>query len=181
MSDFAFGAVPPPEVDRDLIEPDEVLAPGEAPPLRGDGDPDAPDASEAQVRAMLAGLGGIVSFGIGNREIEGHWRFTEDELRDMTPPLTRMVNASPRLKAIVARSDMIAFALVLTRYGLRNVDEQRKWARDHPDTEPDPVPLQHAAGGGGLPGGAQADHRGAAGPGHAAGDGGHGGVPGAGA
>lgn len=176
MSEFAFQAVPAPEVDRELIEPSEVLGPGEAPQLVDESN--APDASEAQVRAMLAGLGGIVSFAIGNREIEGHWRFTEDELADMTPPLTRMVNASPRLKAIVARSDMIAFALVLTRYGLRNADEQRKWARDHPNPDD---PLQPAAGGAGLPGGPQAAAGHPTGAGHAAGVGGDGSVSGAGA
>lgn len=145
MSDFSFGQVPPPEVDRELISPDEILPPGEKPKLVDESD--APDASEAQVRAMMAGLGGIVSFAIGNREIENHWRFTADELDDLQGPLTRMVNASPRLKAIVARSDVIALGLTLTRYGLRNADDQRRWARDHAD-EPDEV--QAASGGGGA-------------------------------
>lgn len=148
MSDLAFGPVPAPEVDRELIEP-ELLDPAEPVVLRGEDD--APDASEAQVRAMLAGIGGIVSFAIGNREIEDHWRFTADELDDLTPPVTRMVNASPRLRVIVARSDTIAFALVLTRYGLRNADLQRKWSRDNEDQ------LQPSAGGSPVPGGDQAD------------------------
>lgn len=158
MTAFGFEMQPvsAPEVDRDLLQDElgdspELFDPGEAPPARDEGD--APDVSDAQVRALLASLGGLTSFAIGNREIDGHWRFTADELDDLTPPLTRMVNASPRLKAIVARSDALSLAIVLSRYGLRNLDEQRKWKREHTDDdERTGEPLQPAAGGAAVPG-----------------------------
>lgn len=146
VSEFAFGDVAPPEVDRDLVSPDEVFPPGPDPTLIDESN--APDASEAQLRALLSGLGGLVSFSMGNREIPNHWRFTPEELDDLTPPITRMVNASPRLKAIVARSDLIALGLVLTRYTLRNADEQRKWKREHDDQPLQPTPGVPGASGG---------------------------------
>jgi hypothetical protein len=118
VSDFvaAIGAPPAPG-----SAPDDVDAP---PPVFED--PVllevAPEVPEPVVRGLLASAGTILGMSpLADPDVEDHWSFTERELDDLTPPLTRMVNARPQLRAAAARGDELTVLVQLLGYGGRNV------------------------------------------------------------
>lgn len=112
MSDLIVGAPPLPELD-----PETMVEPPGAEADTGD-DPEVP---EAAVRAALAAAGGLVGHFAGDKRVPGHWRFSADELDDLTPPVTRMVNANPMLRRVVGRADALTAGMVLIRYITRNL------------------------------------------------------------
>lgn len=87
----------------------------------------APEVDESVIRTMLKSLSNVASFTIGNDEIENHWRFTDREIDDISPPLTRMINRRPAARAAVVRGDEASVALVLASYTGRNLTLSRKF------------------------------------------------------
>lgn len=83
---------------------------------------DAPHVDEAMVRTLVSGLGGVVAASpVADDDVEDHWRFTDRELDDLVPPLTRVINRRPQLRRAVAKGDEAAIAFVLGTYLNRNV------------------------------------------------------------
>jgi hypothetical protein len=120
-----------------------------------------PEVPEPVVRGMLASAGTILGISpLADPDVPEHWKFTERELDDLTPPLTRIVNARPQLRAAAARGDELTVLVQLLGYGGRNVlaaHEARKTrAQDEGDTW-DAVDREagaHASGAGGAAGAA---------------------------
>jgi hypothetical protein len=82
---------------------------------------EAPHVDEHLVEGLLRSLGGGLGYVAGDPDVANHWRFTEQELRDVVPPLTRIINRRPQLRRAVARGDEMAVAIVLAGYAGRNV------------------------------------------------------------
>jgi hypothetical protein len=93
-------------------------------------DEHVPHVDESMVRSLLSGLGGTVGHLAGDQDVVAHWRFTGQELDDLTPPLTRIVNRNTGLRRAVIKGDEMAVALVLAGYLGRNVADGKR-ARDH--------------------------------------------------
>lgn len=86
---------------------------------------EAPQVDESVVRGLLKGLGGALGHVLGDDDVADHWRFTDRELEDLTPPVTRIVNRNNRLRRAVMKGDSITVALTLAGYAGRNVDLAR--------------------------------------------------------
>ena len=116
----------------DLTPEDDRPAPAaEVPPLA---DPEGPPAdlgpvpvdvpeqvTEEQVRRVLATAGRLLHHVAGHPDIPEHWSFTDDELDQLTPPVTGYVNRSARLRAAVARGDGLTLTLAVGAWVQRNV------------------------------------------------------------
>lgn len=84
--------------------------------------PALPEVPEAVVRGILATLGTVLAISpLAVEEVPDHWLFTERELNDLTPPLTRIVNARPQLRAAAARGDEVTVAVQLAGFTGRNL------------------------------------------------------------
>jgi hypothetical protein len=121
--------------------------PPEPPPAAGAADPhgptrrpedavevveaDWPPVSEERVADGLRIFGGAANAGhkllvpgdgYGAAEL---WRFTDDELAELAPPLTRIINRRARLRRLANLGDWdaIAVAVGFGRYGWRNFEE----------------------------------------------------------
>lgn len=81
---------------------------------------------ERQVRDLLRSGSGLLGVLLGMEEVERHWRLTADELDALTPPLTRIVNRTPRLMIAVQHGDEATVAIELARYAGRNIDLARR-------------------------------------------------------
>jgi len=127
--ELGIGAPGEPEVDLEGVDLEEHLGADDEP----DAELVAVEVSELTVRAALAAVGGLMGFALGDRRIPDHWRFTDSELDDLTPPVTRIVNRNPRLARYVAHADAAAAGLVIVRYALRNFD-LAKQAKEIHDT-----------------------------------------------
>lgn len=96
-------------------------------------DTEAPEISEAMVRAGLAAAGSLIALTpLARDEIPGHWRPTDEELDGMAPHLTRWANRSQSLRVAAAYGDPALFGIELLRYAIRNIDLARRYDRDHP-------------------------------------------------
>jgi len=136
---LAVGDPEPPQVAAD---PDDY-----GPVELGDPIGDAPAIPEGTVRGILAGLGGLVSKVAAPDDVPELWRFTPAELDDLTPPLTRIINARPQLRAAVARGDEVLVAVQLAGYLGRNLNDLRKAQRERePDLFADPDDLEREGG-----------------------------------
>lgn len=93
------------------------------------------EVSEAQVRVVLAAVGGLAGWALGDKRIDGHWRFTADELDELAPPITRIVNRNPVLARVVANSDAAVAGMVLFKYVLRNIDLAAKAKKEAESAE----------------------------------------------
>lgn len=115
VADLAIGDPEAPEVD-----PEEAQA--QAYDLADDLDAgaDVPMVDEAVVRGLLAAAGGLVAMAAAPEEAPEVWTFTERELDDLTPPVTRIVNRRPQLRRAVMHGDEVAVAMVLAGYVGRN-------------------------------------------------------------
>ncbi len=121
--DLTIGAPSPPEVEPnndDALYGDEML-------IDDDGElVNAPQVDESIVRTALRSVAGVASYTLGRDDVDEHWQFTARELDDLTPPLTRIINRRPQLRAAVARGDEAAVAIVLASYTGRNVASGRR-------------------------------------------------------
>lgn len=85
-----------------------------------------PQVDESVVRMSLQALGGLLGYPLGDEDVVDHWRFTEQELNDLTPPLTRIVNRNARLRRAVIRGDEMALAVAFGGYAGRNITDGSK-------------------------------------------------------
>jgi hypothetical protein len=135
-----------PQDDRPPL-PDQGFdgVPQDGPPTFGDAEASepvstVPDVDESQVRTVLSMIGTGVHITFGHPAIDEHWRFTDPELDQLTPPITSYVNRSARLRAAVQRGDAISVALTLGLYTSRNLRISREIAEDEEashDASPD--------------------------------------------
>jgi len=166
VADLSVGDPGVPRVE-ELDDDDELLADVDATTA-------APMVTEDAVREVLAGAGKTIGNFAGDPDVDGHWHFTDDELAALVPPLTRVVNRTPRLRTAVAKGEGLLVVLNLAGYVGRNVDDGRvakKERRDNLEREAGPAANRSA-------GPAQADvlHRsgtGVGGPGASEGGGVH--------
>lgn len=118
VADLTVGPPPAPSV-----RPQEP-APG---PLDGAALEEAvPQVDESAVRLCLQALGGLLAWDVlplADEDVAGHWRFTEQELNDLTPPLTRIVNRNVRLRRAVIQGDQMAIAVAFGGYVGRNMTD----------------------------------------------------------
>lgn len=121
-ADLSIGPPPEPEVSTAGVDPDapppqwsdDVLEPGMV--------EEHPDVPEPVVRGILSTFGALLAMSpLADPDVDEHWHFTERELDDLTPPLTRIVNARPTLRAAAARGDEVTVAVQLAGYAGRNV------------------------------------------------------------
>jgi hypothetical protein len=120
LADLTVGPQPTPQV--------RPRAPEELPPAEVDSllEESVPQVDESVVRTMLRALGGGLGFALGDDDVVDHWRFTERELDDLVPPLTRIVNRNVKLRRAVIRGDEMAVAVALGGYMGRNISEGNK-------------------------------------------------------
>lgn len=97
----------------------------------------APHVDESMVRTLLKSMGGGLGYALGDDDVPDHWRFSDRELDDLTPPLTRIINRRPKWRQAVARGDEMAVAIVLAGYTGRNLTagRQAQEARNERDRE----------------------------------------------
>ena len=119
----------------DDVADDVTAAPDDWPDVGAIADDDgAGDITEPEIRGLLSELGkGVGAVVPGRAWIADAWAFTDDELDALTPPVTRIINRRPALRALAHKSDPLAVAFALGRYSLRNVAEiadvrRRAWA-----------------------------------------------------
>jgi hypothetical protein len=134
-ADLTIGAPGPVEVDGDRIEDD---ATGWTDTPAGDvlGGELLPDVAPEVVRGIVSTLGKVASRSrLADIDVDDHWEFTDRELDDLTPPLTRIVNRRPALKRAVMHGDEAIVAVALAGYLGRNFADAReaKEARDDDD------------------------------------------------
>jgi len=115
----------------DELPGDELTVPFGAEPWEGEpaelAPAEAPEVAEADVRQWLglAGLGLNLALPGRAYGLEDAWRMTEADLAEIAPPLTRIINRHPNLRAVATRADVDALtvAVALGRYAFRNVGE----------------------------------------------------------
>lgn len=67
------------------------------------------------------------------------WKHTEDDLRSIAPPLTRMLNRYDATRAAAAAGDEIALGAALATYGARNYSKRRRLLAQLHAQEPEPI------------------------------------------
>lgn len=141
VADLSVGPPAPPEVG-DV--PDAGLELAES----------VPQVDESMVRALVQGLGGALGYAAGDPDVPNHWRFTDQELGDLVPPLTRIVNRHAHLRRAVIRGDEMALGLVLAGYAGRNLALARtaREARRELEGETDGAAVDLGAGSDGVGG-----------------------------
>jgi hypothetical protein len=103
----------------------------------------APEVDPSIVRGLLASMGTLVANSrLADDDVEDHWRFTDRELDDLTPPLTRIVNRRPKLRRAIQHGDEMTVAVQLAGYVGRNLEDRRqaKEYRADDDVEPEAGP-----------------------------------------
>ncbi len=115
--DLTIGAPGTPDVstETETLSYDDVMAVEEEAPL----------VNESLVRGLLKGVGSAANTTIGRDDVEDHWKFDDDELDQLTPPLTRIINKRPKLRQAIARGDEAIIAMVLANYTGRNIAAAR--------------------------------------------------------
>jgi hypothetical protein len=80
------------------------------------------------VRSLLVTQGQITHLvlRVGDAGDETTWRHTEDDLRAIAPPLTRMLNRYDATRAAAAAGDEISLVAGLTTYATRNYIARRR-------------------------------------------------------
>lgn len=122
--DVDLSVAPPgtPAVSADVD--DELAAVEENPFAEDDLVADDP-VDEATVRNWLEFAGRRVGGLAGDADVDDHWHFTEAELDELAPPLTRYVNRRARLRALVRKGDGVIVGSVLLEYVQRNRSDAR--------------------------------------------------------
>jgi hypothetical protein len=95
-----------------------------------------PEATEETVRLFLTGAGRFANRAAADVDVPDQWKFTDDELAAIVPPLTRIVNRRIWLRRLVAASDPLWLGLALAEYGARNLEDGRDARRARRDTIP---------------------------------------------
>lgn len=82
---------------------------------------DVPMVEESEVRQGLSLLGAGLHDLAGHPDVPHHWGFSPTEVDQLTPPLTTIINRHATARRLAQRSPEAAVALVLGRWGIRNV------------------------------------------------------------
>ena len=82
-----------------------------------------PQVDEPLVRSVLVGLGQMAH--VIDPITPELWRFTDDELDQATPPLTRLANRNDTLRRALLHGDYVVLALTFSTYLGRNVQIRR--------------------------------------------------------
>ncbi|HET9691012.1 MAG TPA: hypothetical protein VFP61_07650 [Acidimicrobiales bacterium] len=126
MAELDLTVAPPPPSEVGAIPP----PPPDPGPQATIGVPDddelLPLVDEATVRGLLASIGGVAGVVVGLPEVPGHWRFRDDELDQLAPPLARLANRTPTLRRALIHGDTLAVLFTLSQYGVRNVTDHRR-------------------------------------------------------
>lgn len=101
---------------------------------------EAPEVDEPTVRQWLD-LGGIgLNLSLPGRHygVDQAWRMTQQDLDEIAPPATRILNRHPVARAVATRADVDAFTLAtaLARYLVANGAEVLQARRDAEDERP---------------------------------------------
>lgn len=83
-----------------------------------------PTVDEGTVRGILAGLGNVAS--VVDRAAPGLWKFTDDELNQLAPPICRLANRNPTLRRALLHGDFVVIAMGLSGYVVRNVATRKE-------------------------------------------------------
>lgn len=133
-ADLSIGAPRTPEVE---AEPIGIHVGDQVGPELLDDLEVVPPVDESVVRGLLGSIGGGIGYVAGDDDVADHWRFTRQELDDLTPPLTRIINRRARLRRAVMHGDEATVAVLLAGYTGRNVaaGQVAKEARNERDRE----------------------------------------------
>lgn len=88
-----------------------------------------PTVDEGTVRSILAGLGNMASLIDRVEGADDLWRFTDAELDQLTPPITRLANRNATLRRALLHGDYIVIAMGLSQYAVRNVSTRKEATR----------------------------------------------------
>lgn len=127
-----------PANDRPTPPPAGDDGPPVAPPqdiMSTDVEAPVPDVSEPQVRGILRLIGSGTHIAFGHPAIDEHWRFTDEELDQLTPPVTAWINRNPRLRAAAQHGDAATIAVALAMYMSRNISISREVAAEEEGDE----------------------------------------------
>ena len=83
-----------------------------------------PEVTEPMVRGILAGIGNMAS--MIDRAAPGLWRFTDDELDQLAPPVTRLANRNDTLRRALLHGDYVVIAMTLSGYAVRNISTRKE-------------------------------------------------------
>lgn len=107
-------------------------APEEGPPLLDDAD----------VERWLERVGRVASWALPTPEDgldPAAWRFTETEIEELTPPLTRVINRRAAwLRGWIRATDEIEVGFLLLEYLSANLTRVRNAGKPEPEPEPEP-------------------------------------------
>jgi hypothetical protein len=120
MSDFF--EEPGPEFDPDAGPTDPTFSEDED-PLVEEG------WKESTIKELLATQGELVHFllRVGDDELDpDSWKHTQEDLRRIAPPLTRMLNRYDVTKAAAVAGDEASLAAALAAYGGKNYIQRRR-------------------------------------------------------
>jgi hypothetical protein len=126
MVDLSIAPPGTPAVVNDLDDDPlfaEDLTPGVA--VAG-GDPlaaMAPEVTEQQCRDLLAMVGSAASMLGADEDLPEQWEFTDAELDELAPILTRIANRHLWMRRLIAKGDGIFLAFGFARYLKRNVQD----------------------------------------------------------
>ncbi len=142
--DLSVGAPGAPSVAPDADE-DARIPPEQLRTLGPDGmlSPVPDQVTEAEVRNVLRGLvGPTIGLVLGDPDVPKHWRFTDEELDELTPPFTRYANRNAGMRALIAKGDEGAILVTLAHYTGTNVAKgnaarRARRAREHAEEAPD--------------------------------------------
>lgn len=123
--DFVDGDGAGPEFDPELApdapQPEEIL-----PELAAEADE---GWLEQQVRDLLITQGSATNFFFRLSPDDDTWKHTEEDLRAIASPLTRILNRYDATRAAAAAGDEIALGTALFNYGARNYTQRRRLIR----------------------------------------------------
>lgn len=89
---------------------------------------DIPPWDQAAVRSALLALTGATDAAVGE-SVGAQLTMTDDELRQIVPPLTNIINRTPKLRAMSSASDAVALALGMIGYSMRVASEASDTAK----------------------------------------------------
>lgn len=129
----AEGRPAPPPVDVDPLEPAQAVG------------VDVPQWDAETVGAMLTAKGALAHGLFAVDPDSDEWRYLEDDLRAIAPPLARMLNRYEPTAAAAGAADPIAVAWGLFGYAGRSIGERREALRRLAEAEPVPITGRAAA------------------------------------
>ena len=119
VEDQVLGQLGAGDLDDELGLLDEELTDG-VPPM----------VDEWMVRGVVRSVvGGTLGLFLGDPDAPELWHFTDAELDELVPPLTRMINRRPVLRAAIIRGDEAAVSIVMARFLGRNFADRRRVRR----------------------------------------------------